>query len=326
MVEYITPSNGQALIYNSSSSVWQAGTVSGQTGSTGPQGPTGIQGFTGPQGFTGNQGPTGPQGFTGIQGITGSQGFTGPQGQTGSTGSQGVTGPQGLVGTNGISGGQTYYLNYSLTASSILGSPAYKQFSPIATNTGEVSFNSGSIAAGATATFGPFVTDSGVPGITSIPAGIWTLFVHALADGTTTFNFSAAIYKVVDTTEILLFSTDSTPSVANTTSQMFISDGFYAGTTMSTSDRLLVIVFALTTSVSPRQLTFYTEGNTRYSYLTTPLSISGFTGPQGTTGPQGITGSQGNTGPQGNTGIQGGRSTRIYRHSGTNRSWWINNR
>ena len=53
--------------------------ITGPTGSTGPQGPTGS---TGPQGETGPQGPTGP---TGPQGETGPQGPTGPTGPAGSS-------------------------------------------------------------------------------------------------------------------------------------------------------------------------------------------------------------------------------------------------
>ena len=50
----------------------------GQTGATGPQGPTGATGATGPQGPAGATGATGPQGPTGATGATGPQGPAGP--------------------------------------------------------------------------------------------------------------------------------------------------------------------------------------------------------------------------------------------------------
>jgi hypothetical protein len=83
-----TPSNGQALLYNSGTNVWEAGTVSLSGGGTG------VQGSTGPQGF---QGSTGPQGVQGIQGSTGSQGNQGPIGPTGPSVEYAVTGTASAI-------------------------------------------------------------------------------------------------------------------------------------------------------------------------------------------------------------------------------------
>lgn len=60
------------------------GTLKGQAGATGPQGPKGTTGDTGPQGPVG---ATGPQGPAGEKGATGAQGPTGPQGAAGTPGS-----------------------------------------------------------------------------------------------------------------------------------------------------------------------------------------------------------------------------------------------
>jgi hypothetical protein len=66
-------------------------------------GPTGSTGSQGPQGLQGNTGATGPQGIQGETGATGSQGV---QGQTGATGPQGSTGSQGIQGLTGATGPQ----------------------------------------------------------------------------------------------------------------------------------------------------------------------------------------------------------------------------
>ena len=99
--------NGQALIYNSTTSRWKntnLPTIAGPQGPQGPQGPigsTGPQGPQGPAGATGPQGPTGPTGPAGADGGTGPQG---PQGPAGADGADGATGPQGPQGPQGPSG------------------------------------------------------------------------------------------------------------------------------------------------------------------------------------------------------------------------------
>lgn len=81
--------------------VWNAESVGGAPGATGP---TGATGDTGPTGPTGATGPTGPIGPTGATGATGPTGATGAQGPTGSTGTQGIQGPKGDTGAQGIQG------------------------------------------------------------------------------------------------------------------------------------------------------------------------------------------------------------------------------
>lgn len=72
------------------------GTLKGQAGATGPQGPKGTTGDTGPQGPVG---ATGPQGPAGEKGATGAQGPTGPQGAAGTPGSLWYHGT-GITGTS----------------------------------------------------------------------------------------------------------------------------------------------------------------------------------------------------------------------------------
>lgn len=71
-VENIT--NGQTLVWNSTTEKWENGTVSGTTGPTGPQGPQGPAGADGQNGQDGATGATGPEGPTGPTGPTGGVG------------------------------------------------------------------------------------------------------------------------------------------------------------------------------------------------------------------------------------------------------------
>ena len=84
----------------------------GATGATGSQGPKGADGARGPKGDTGPTGPQGPKGATGATGSQGPQGekgdtgAAGPQGPKGATGATGPQGPQGLKGDTGATGPQ----------------------------------------------------------------------------------------------------------------------------------------------------------------------------------------------------------------------------
>ena len=100
--------------------------ILGATGSTGPQGPSGLAStVAGPQGDTGVQGPSGvPSTVSGPQGATGATGPTstvsGPQGATGATGADStVAGPQGATGVTGPAGVSDKYYGTSTTTLSV---------------------------------------------------------------------------------------------------------------------------------------------------------------------------------------------------------------
>ncbi|MGA2215800.1 MAG: hypothetical protein ABSH31_21185 [Bryobacteraceae bacterium] len=115
-VSTATPTNGESLVWNSTSDSWAPQTITGVQGPQGPAGPTGATGAAGPQGLTGPQGatgpvgaiggtgPSGPQGATGSRGATGLTGAAGPAGTTGSQGATGPAGPQGPAGPTGATG------------------------------------------------------------------------------------------------------------------------------------------------------------------------------------------------------------------------------
>ena len=79
----------------------------GDTGTTGPAGPTGPKGDTGaqgPKGDTGPQGETGPQGAPGEKGDKGDTGAQGPKGEPGDKGDKGDPGEKGEPGPTGPKG------------------------------------------------------------------------------------------------------------------------------------------------------------------------------------------------------------------------------
>ena len=87
-------------LYVYSDGVWKdMGSLKGEKGETGPQGPAGADGAPGPQGPAGADGAPGPQGPAGADGAIGPQGPAGPQGPTGADGAQG---PQGETGDSGV--------------------------------------------------------------------------------------------------------------------------------------------------------------------------------------------------------------------------------
>ena len=96
-----------------------AGTLKGEKGDTGAQGPQGLKGekgdtgATGPKGPKGDKGDTGAQGPQGLKGDKGDTGATGPKGPKGDKGDTGAQGPQGEKGSDGLTtavkvNGQTY--------------------------------------------------------------------------------------------------------------------------------------------------------------------------------------------------------------------------
>jgi hypothetical protein len=90
--------------------------------------------------------------------------------------------------------------------------------------------------------------------------------------------------------ETYLFSTEPFDVIATgLTSTMGITDGYFSGTTLNVSDRILVLVRATNTGTSTKQITFITEGTTRYSYgITTfngiPSNVSSLTASDGISG------------------------------------------
>ncbi len=110
---YISPNEGQILLFNGEA--WVPTDPSdlaleglqgepgepGPQGQTGPMGPAGAMGPMGPQGPAGEKGEKGEKGEAGVAGATGPQG---PKGADGLIGPQGPAGPQGPQGEPGLPG------------------------------------------------------------------------------------------------------------------------------------------------------------------------------------------------------------------------------
>jgi hypothetical protein len=206
-------------------------------------------------------------------GVPGETGATGPAGETGATGpagETGATGSQGVQGNNGISGGQVWYLNYSVGSTSSVST--YKQFSIIPTTTGQTSQTISNVLVGATATFTPYISNTNSPGITIIQPGIWTFYLHFQASNNSNWTSSVEVYKY-NVSETLLFTTAPVDHSSGTVAAMIITDTFYTGTTLLSTDRLIVKVYSKNNDVQTNSITLLTEGSDQYSFAITPLGI-----------------------------------------------------
>jgi len=181
------------------------------------------------------------------------------------------------ISKGGGGGGQLYYFNISNTQS------PYYEFSTSATSAIEQSII---VSTGSTQTayIGGFMTPSNLPNVTDLPAGITSFYILAYTNGSnTTFNLYCELYKkTTGGTETLLLTSDSI-IVVGTTPTMYITDAFFSGTSLNTTDRLVVKVYATNTSNNTRSITMLSEGNEHYSFSYTTIPtftdtyVTGFT-------------------------------------------------
>ena len=176
-----------------------------------------------------------------------------------------VTGITNNNGGGGGSSGSLFYFNLSVPQS------PYREISE--TPVTAIEQTSGvTIGAGLTSTIASFLTPSGSPNITNIPAGIWSFFLHSYKqNNNASFNIFCEVYvRTTGGTETLLISSDPEPITSNSPNpSMQVSDVFYSGTSLNSSDRILVKVRSKNTSNQSHNVTFVTEGTSHYSYLKT---------------------------------------------------------
>lgn len=280
----------------------------GATGSIGPTGSTGPIGATGPEGPIGGTGSIGPTGPTGPIGATGPEGPIGATGPTGATGAAGATGP---IGPQGYSSGKLYYINSSVTAQAPTPVGTYYQISPNQSGSTE-SVVSSAIGSGSTINLSSYITDVGDPGISVLPAGRVSLFLHLNSANGGSYNVNADIYLYSGGTESFFGSSDVIPSILPvypTSPIMVTTDLIVPEYSLDVNDRFVIKVVTTNNTGSPDTVYFYSEGSQNYSYIITPLAAAagppGPTGPIGATGPIGPTGADGATGSIGPTGPQG---------------------
>jgi hypothetical protein len=180
-------------------------------------------------------------------------------------------------GGGGGSGGQVYYFNISNTQN------GYYEFSTTATTATEQSIT---VSTGSTETayIGGFLSPSTLPNITNFPSGILSFYIHAYTNNlTATFDLYCELYKrTTGGIETLLFTSDFI-TVAGISTIMYTSDGYFSGTTLNSSDRILVKIYATNTSNQTRSITILSQGSQHYSYGITTIPsyidtyVTGFT-------------------------------------------------
>jgi hypothetical protein len=164
------------------------------------------------------------------------------------------------------------------------------------------------------AQIGFFVTADTDPGLKQLPPSTWAFNVFRYVDAPVGVNqliFNVYI-RTISGNETLLFSVSSINIQDTTPTYESISYTTTTATTINNTDRLVVKVFATSTSVVNRIVHFLFDGRTYVSYIVAAIPIiitpggggSGV-GPPGPTGPAGP---QGPAGPPGPTGPAGGGS------------------
>lgn len=173
------------------------------------------------------------------------------------------------VPLNGGGGGQLYYFNISKTQT------PYLELATTATTSAQQTITSATTS-GNTVTLGQFLTPSGYPGVSIIPGGVWSFYLHSYKQNSSaSFDIFCDVYKrTTGGTETFLFSTDPAPVLSDSpTPIMELTDTYYSGTTLDTSDRILVNVRATNTSNNTYSITFVSEGSQHYSYVSSPLLL-----------------------------------------------------
>jgi hypothetical protein len=168
----------------------------------------------------------------------------------------------------GGTGNTTFYLNQSVAQT------PYKEFSSIVTSAVEQVVPL-TVAGGATSVIAEYMTPTGFPGTTQIPAGLWQLFLHFNAGAVgQNWIIRPTVYKRSSGgTETLLFTAD--PEIVtgmSTTTTMFTCDGVFPSTTLLTTDRILVRISVENTSGVSQTVNFRTEGSQHYSVIATTLN------------------------------------------------------
>jgi len=165
-------------------------------------------------------------------------------------------------------GGQVYYLNLSNSQ------PPYREFSPSGTTNSQQT-TAVTISNGVTSTIASFQTPTGYPNASLIPAGYWSFYLHSFKQNSNaSFDIFCEVYlRTTGGTETLLVTTDPAPVTTNSPNpSMQLTDGYYSGSSINTTDRIVVKVRATNTSNQSHSITLVTEGTQHYSYGITPFS------------------------------------------------------
>ena len=120
-----------------------------------------------------------------------------------------------------------------------------------------------------TVEFADFITPSGYPDVTLLPAGDWQYDLYAqVSSSAGTTNLIVGWYKRASGgTETLLFSKTINLSLLNTAIQLYSSELVEVASTLLATDRLVLKLSANTTRALNTTITVYTNGTTHYSHV-----------------------------------------------------------
>jgi hypothetical protein len=286
--------------------------TSGSGGTSASSGSSSTSGTSGTNGTSGIDGTNGSSATSGSSSTAGSSGTSGSSASSGTSATSGSSGTTGTSGVSGISGGQIYWMNQSINTSSAFGSPTYKQLSPIPSGAVQQTVTT-TVPATTTQTLVTFATDTGVPGVTSLPAGNWSFTAHFLTNiSNSNWDIYYELWKyTIGGVSTLLGTTNTVPVTLDTVIiQQVYADSFIAAQSLNSTDRLYVNVVAVNTSNQPHDIIFYTEGSSYYSYVQTTFNApSGSSGTAGTSSTSGTSGSNGTSSTSGSNGTSGTNGT-----------------
>jgi hypothetical protein len=240
-------------------------------------------------GGDGEEGPPGPPGRIGIDGATGVDGIPGSQGMDGfegEIGEWGIPGPMGSQGPVGGNSGRVFWLDIT-DASDIAG---YKK-ALIAPSPNAEATNVQVCALTTDNLIASFVTEPGIPGVHSIPAG--GAFRHIHGEVTTVGGFARYLVELYycnsdGTGETLVGSSYSPTFAAGGVIEEINWDLYSSVPTLIGITQRLVFKLYIARVAGPANInvTTYFEGTVQPSYLGSTVA-GGTVGPEGPIGPMG---------------------------------------
>jgi hypothetical protein len=165
----------------------------------------------------------------------------------------------------GGGGGQLFYLNLSQSKN------GNRYLSTTASTAAEQSTGV-TINSGVTGTIASFQSD--VLGVTLIPGGIWSFYLHSYKeDSNASFDIFVEVYKLSSGgTSTLLFTTDPTDVTTNSPNpSMQLTDVYFSGSPVVVTDSIVSVVKATNTGNQAKIITLVSEGLQHYSYVVSTL-------------------------------------------------------
>ena len=165
--------------------------------------------------------------------------------------------------------GVVLYLNYSQL------SGGYGGLSTLVTTSAGTTTTTTGLTTTTTQEVAKFITDTNYPGITTLPVGIWTVYIWgSVTDTTGTLSYKTTLYKYSSGGVSTLLSYGLSNDIQATSSNIYTCQiPITTAETLLISDRIVILIEADATGVPDSAvLTTYFEG-TKYSYSTSTIGI-----------------------------------------------------